>query len=288
MTTSQSHSTAGGGKRDPNRSPFPGMDPYLEMHWRDVHTRLMLYAADAIQDRLPGDLLARVEEGVSIDLGDDLRGAAPDVQVVEQPTSTSWPAQLEESVTTVAEPLVVPVSLPHTDRHITILDAGSGNRVVTAIEFLSPTNKIPGPSRERYRRKQQDYLDGGVNLVEVDLIRAGVFTLAVPPGSIDEHYRTTYQICVRRLMRPEEAEVYRAPLRERLPIIRIPLRPKDKDIPLDLQELIDQCYRRGRYSVIDYNADPVPQLSLPDARWADELLRAAGLRDDGNQGKGPE
>ncbi|MCA9067952.1 MAG: DUF4058 family protein, partial [Planctomycetaceae bacterium] len=161
---------------------------------------------------------------------------------------------------------------------ITILHAGSGNRVITAIEFLSPTNKIPGPSRERYRRKQQDYIDAGLNLVEIDLIRAGVFTLAVPHRSIDEHYRTTYQICVRRMMRPDAAEVYRAPLQERLPIIRIPLRPKDRDVPLDLQDVIDQCYRRGRYSVINYQADPIPQFSLPEARWADELLRAAGLR----------
>jgi len=22
-------------------SPFPGMDPYLEAHWGDIHTRLM-------------------------------------------------------------------------------------------------------------------------------------------------------------------------------------------------------------------------------------------------------
>jgi hypothetical protein len=141
-----------------------------------------------------------------------------------------------------------------------------------AIEFLSPTNKIPGPRRERYLRKQQDYLDGGVNLVEIDLIRAGI--------------RTDYQICVRRLMQLEEPEVYRAPLRERLPIIRIPLRPKDKDIPLDLQDLIDQCYRRGRYAAINYRSDPIPPLSLPDARWADDLLRAAGLRQF-EEGKDP-
>lgn len=280
----QSQSAENGGKRDPNRSPFPGMDPYLEMHWRDVHTALMIYARDAIQDHLPGDLLARVEEGVSIDLGESLRGAAPDVQVVELPGSTAWAPELEATVTVVAEPLVVPVSLPHTDRHITIVDAGSGNRVVTAIEFLSPSNKIPGPDRERYLRKQQDYIDGGVNLVEVDLIRAGIFSMAVPVGSINQYFRTDYQICVRRVTRPEEAEVYRAPLRERLPIIRIPLRPTDRDVTLDLQALIDQCYRRGRYWAIDYRADPVPLLSLPDATWADELLRAAGSRqnDDGN------
>src|SRR5947207_8537674 len=45
-------------------SPFPGMDPYLESHWRDVHHRLITYASDAIQEALPPELRARVEERV--------------------------------------------------------------------------------------------------------------------------------------------------------------------------------------------------------------------------------
>ena len=43
-------------------SPFPGMDPYLEAHWRDVHAGLVIYARDALQGVLPGSLRARVEE----------------------------------------------------------------------------------------------------------------------------------------------------------------------------------------------------------------------------------
>jgi len=27
------------------KSPFPGMDPYLEQHWRSVHHRLLTYMA---------------------------------------------------------------------------------------------------------------------------------------------------------------------------------------------------------------------------------------------------
>ncbi|MGH7198968.1 MAG: DUF4058 family protein, partial [Planctomycetaceae bacterium] len=100
------------------------------------------------------------------------------------------------------------------------------------------------------------------------------------PGKIDQHFRTPYQICVRRVTRPDEAEIYRAPLRERLPTIRIPLRPTDRDVTLDLQGLIDECYHRGRYAAIDYQRDPDPPLPPVDAKWADELLRAAGQRKD--------
>ena len=45
-------------------SPFPGMDPYLEAHWRDVHARLIIYASDALQGVLPHPLRARVEERI--------------------------------------------------------------------------------------------------------------------------------------------------------------------------------------------------------------------------------
>ena len=35
------------------KSPFPGMDPFLERHWEDVHTRLIGYIADALQPHQP-------------------------------------------------------------------------------------------------------------------------------------------------------------------------------------------------------------------------------------------
>jgi hypothetical protein len=47
---------------------------------------------------------------------------------------------------------------------------------------------------------------------------------------------------------------------------------------LDLQALIDQAYRNGRYHSIDYRGAPEPPLEGPEAGWADELLRAAGKR----------
>ena len=32
-------------------SPFPGMDPYLEAHWGDVHTRLIVYGSDYLRTK---------------------------------------------------------------------------------------------------------------------------------------------------------------------------------------------------------------------------------------------
>jgi hypothetical protein len=72
--------------------------------------------------------------------------------------------------------------------------------------------------------------------------------------------------------------VYGAPLRARLPIIPIPLRPSDPEALLDLQAVVEQCYRNGGYDDIDYTGEPEPRLNKADAAWADALLREQGRR----------
>ena len=62
-------------------------------------------------------------------------------------------------------------------------------------------------------------------------------------------------------------------------MIRIPLRQTDADVPLDLQALIEECYRNGHYEDdINYQVDPYPPLDPEDARWADALSRKLGRR----------
>ncbi len=80
-----------------------------------------------------------------------------------------------------------------------ILDTSTGNRVVTAIELLSPSNKLPGPDRLAYLRKGQAYLEAGVNLVEIDLVRAGRFFLTLAEDPIPEPFQSTYRVCIRAL-----------------------------------------------------------------------------------------
>jgi hypothetical protein len=41
------------------KSPFPGMDPYLERHWPDVHSALVMSARGVLNELLPPDLVAR-------------------------------------------------------------------------------------------------------------------------------------------------------------------------------------------------------------------------------------
>jgi hypothetical protein len=56
------------------------------------------------------------------------------------------------------------------------------------------------------------------------------------------------------------------------------LRPTDPDAKLDLQALIDQAYRMGRYDDIDYRKEPEPPLTAEEAVWADGVLKGKGRR----------
>src|SRR5919202_354010 len=116
-------------------SPFPGMDPYLEAHWRDVHARLIIYARDALQGELPGGLRARVEERVLLETPAGLgqHPLYPDVRVVEYARRRQTERERHPAAgVAVAEPrrvLIGPESA--TEPFLQIIDYESGNRVVT-------------------------------------------------------------------------------------------------------------------------------------------------------------
>jgi len=259
------------------RSPFPGMDPWLELSWRDVHARLIIYIADHLQRQLPDPLIARAEEDVFVDIDDDpsIR-VRPDVEVVE-----AWHGPDGATVSTappvaVAEPIVLRVPEPEVHRHVEIIDPASGGRVVTAIEVLSPSNKLPGRARSAYQSKQRDFLAGGINLVEIDLVREGKWVFSVDESLLPARKRSLYMVCVFRSTRLGERAFYRMPLPERLPRIAIPLRPQDRDVVLDLQEVVDEAYEKGRYDRTDYQRVLDPPLPAEDAAWAADLLKQAG------------
>jgi hypothetical protein len=262
-------------------SPFPGMDPYLEAHWRDVYARLIIYTSDALQAVLPRPLRARVEESVLLETptGFADHPLYPDVRVVEYTEKRGVETQGHAAVA-VAEPQLVETDVePISETFIEIIDRESGNRVVTVIEFLSPANKSPGPNRELYLRKQREICASDANLVEIDLNRFGTHTLAFKLVCLDRQHRTAYMAAIRRATRRGMAEVYPMPLSQPLPIVKVPLRPDDADVPLDLQTLVTQCYRNGAYEgTLNYAVDPDPPLRGADADWADAWLHQKGLR----------
>jgi hypothetical protein len=258
------------------RSPFPGMDPYLETRWGDVHVRLCGLLSAALQPHLPRGLRARSEEEVILEdeAGDALQTFRPDAMVVQ-----TWSKPARDSsgaAAAIVEQIDIDFSLLEpTDRWVQIIDTTAGNRVITAIEILSPSNKATGKANERYRKKINNFMNAGVNVVEIDLLRSGRDRLIVKADSFPPDRQTPYAVCIWRVTNPFKISLVPIPLRSPLPTIPIPCRETDPEISLALQPLIDQIYIDGGHDDIDYAKPLREPLTPDDVKWASELLAAS-------------
>jgi hypothetical protein len=155
--------------------------------------------------------------------------------------------------------------------------AVGGERVVTAIEVLSPSNKTPGDKgRELYLQKQAEILGSEVHLVEIDLLRGGAHTTRV---LLDRLRRKAgpfdYHVSVHRFDQPGRFFVYPWQLAEPLPVIGVPLMPDDGEVSLDLQAVFTRCYDTGPYRrrIVYDPARIVPALSPEKTEWVKQVLR---------------
>jgi hypothetical protein len=142
--------------------------------------------------------------------------------------------------------------------------------VVTVVAVLSPGNKRSGSiGRRKYLHKRRQLLASDVNLVEIDLLRAGLRCPTVEPlkGNADH----CVMIC-RGLERPR-AEVYEWGLQHPLPTIPIPLAGEDADVALDLQAAFNAVYDHGGYDYLLRYSEPLqPPIREVDANWTAEIL----------------
>ena len=250
-------------------SPFPGMDPYLEDAnlWPDFHLTFLIMLRAALNKVLPAPYVARADRHVWVDDSESelhLLGR-PDIYIAD-------PLDAQrglETATALAAPVIA--SLPYPARKgqpfLKVIDPRQ-NRVVTAIELLSPSNKKSGKDRDAYLNKRADYLASQVNLVEMDLLRSG----ERPP--VDEPLPPAdYYLIVCRAIDFPRAGAWPLTVRDLLPPIPVPLGPADKPVMLPLQPSLDRAYDEARYAEeIDYDQPPEPPLTPTDAAWASELL----------------
>ena len=268
-------------------NPFPGMNPFFQASWSDVHTTLISLVREALSESLPPDLSARAEERVVLAAPGKKKDACrADVAVVEPwqaglpPIASFGSSQVEDGGLAVAEPLVFAAD-GSMERWIEIQDMDGS--LITAIEVLSPSNKY-GVGQRAYQDRQYRFLSAGVHLVEIDLIRGRSHVVSVPPEKLAARYPagTCHLVCTTRWPGGEELrwEVYLCPLRQALPTIRVPLRRGEPDVPLALQPLVDRCYRTGRYWLSSHSAKTLqPPLANPEeVAWVEARLHAAEVQ----------
>jgi hypothetical protein len=265
-------------------SPFPGMDPYLENPglWPDVHHTLITGYRDRLAVQLRPKYAVRIEERVYIaDESDETfkpRSRVPDVEVASRPgwEEARFSPGGEASHLEVAEPVVATTWFEEEihEAFLKVIDMESRD-VVTIIEVLSPTNKVPGsPGRESFETKRREVMNSPSHWVEIDLLR-GIRLVHVPKTIGPQEYLVHVS---KKGLRPRGL-LYPIRLPQRLPVIPIPLKVGDPDARLDLQAVLDAAYDRASYDLeVDYGKEPQPPLDAEMAAWADELLRSKGLR----------
>jgi hypothetical protein len=265
-------------------SPFPGMDPFLENPdiFPDFHDRFITYVSDSIQAGLPPPYIAALGRRAWIEVSE--RFIEPDVQVVRPaitPVETGAGSAVALAARPRTEPLVVRV--PHDERREPFVEIylghGADRRLVTSIELLSLSNKTPGEhGRDLYLRKQREILDSKVHLVEIDLLRGGEHTTAVPRHRLARKAgEFDYHVSIHHFDNLEDYFVYPIRLNEPLPEIAIPLLPGDPPVPLDLQAVFQRTYDAGPYHrEINYRQDTlVPPLGPAWQSWLRKLPDAS-------------
>lgn len=258
-------------------SPFPGMNPYLEDPdiWPDFHTTLFVEVRAELNKRLPAGYMARLDRYVWVEEPESPTAALlgkPDAFVTEEFETGSEGIEAATGITACVR-LVRPAIKHEGNRYLKIVDA-KNRRVVTVIEVLSPSNKRPGSDRDAYLAKRDEYLGLDVNLVEIDLLRQGERpTWGDPPPE-----RADYSALVFRATEFPAAAYWPISVRERLPVIAIPLARESAPVALPLQDCFDRAVSAGRYEEeIDYSLPPDPPFSGEVTAWVKQRIHEAGL-----------
>jgi hypothetical protein len=264
------------------KSPFPGMDPYIEVRWlwADFHADLIAEIKRSRAARLPERYFVQTGERFYVVIagidGKDIKAIYPDV-AVEKPAADRRGARSRDA-TAVAEAALENGSVSmraFIDEHfrenfIEIYEADPEIRLVTCIEILSPSNKRRGSEGwKQYLRKRNALLLGSANLVEIDLLRGGE---RMP--MVERWPKSPYYLLVGRQSHVPSCRVWPAYFDRPLPEIPVPLAGPDPDIPLALQPMIQAVYDRSRYARrIDYAKPLVPALSAKEAAWLAQRFR---------------
>lgn len=240
------------------KSPFPGMDPFLEGTelWEDFHDVLLGVFHEQLAQLLPPGYVVRLKSRDYIQMveheGKRDHTFRPDVAVRTDKTRTRPRDGQRSAVATAAtDPLELRayITETHREKFIEIYQHGQGPRLITCIEVLSPSNKRAGSTGQmEYLRKRESLMLGDVHLVELDLLRGGQRMPMVDPWP-----PSPYVLMVARVDPEHRCQVWRGYSHVPLPSLPIPLLAPTPDVTLDVQSAVVTVYARGKYGEsIDY------------------------------------
>jgi hypothetical protein len=265
-------------------SVFPGVDPYLEKsgRWPDFHASVVTYARDALNERLPGQYVASIDEEFKLVQlpATKKKRIRPDVAITGGRSGAGGGREPGTAAVASLEPVTRRLPARFKEVRETRVEVYhlADSRLVTVIELLSPAIKVR-PGSFEYDAKRRALFYRRVNLVEIDLLLGG---RRLPlDGDLP---RGDYYALVARGPAMPDCSVYAWTLRMPLPTLPIPLLDPDPDVPLDLAAVVALAYDRGRYDrSIDYEAPLSLPLGPDDRTWVEERARGAGRSSGGAQ-----
>jgi len=254
-------------------SPFPGMNPYLEQPscWESLHDALAFAAAEALVPLVRPKYLVKPRQRLYIhEASAEARRyfGANDVGVSDSARASREAVAVASHVAAPAYGVIPPAVDEERQTYLEIEDR-EHDRVVTAIEFLCPSNKQNAGDREQYLAKRREVLRSDVHLVEIDLLRGGE---RMPVESLPA---CDYCAIVSRSYERPAVGIWAWRLRDPIPEIPIPLNEGDDDVLLDLKPLIERIHDRLGFADYIYRGDPSPLLSAENLEWTTKLLHEA-------------
>jgi hypothetical protein len=234
------------------------MNPYFEQPaaWEDFHMEFLLTLRRVLVPQLGPAFFVKVREHIYIH------------DLPPEPRCLIGHADLSVSQSVVAPARQPGVQAIERVPFLEVRDR-QGHELVTLIELLSPSNKRAGDGREQYLTKRRELLRSPAHLVEIDLLRGG---RAMPP---EERPACDYSVLVSRAERRPAVDFWPIRLRERLPVIPIPLRAKYGNAQVDLQDVLHRAYDGPGSENFIYAGTPQPALAPEDAEWARQFVPTA-------------
>ena len=261
------------------KSPFPGMDPWLEGHvWPDLHHGLAFIFKELLVSQVVPKYFVRVETYTVEDTTpqEEVGIMYPDVELLKKRSeSSSKPTSQTGGGLAMITPATMVIPRPVIEVNIPVVEIRDrdNQQLITAIEILSPVNKR-GKGLDKYREKRQMLHNDGVHLLEVDLLRRGKRPLSYPTLPQSAHYFVM-------LSRGDKyrTEVWAMTVRDPLPIVPVPLKAPDPDVRLDIGAAFNEVYDRSRYELsVQYSAvPPPPTFSEQDMQWLQGILKEKKL-----------
>jgi hypothetical protein len=254
------------------KSPFPGMNPWLEGYlWPDVHNHLARVIAELLAPHIAPKYVARIDIAMYSD--DDPESEIgityPDVELLRRNNNMlQEPAVAYGNKTTTEPTAIYPFIIPIEVKvaRVEVRDTAN-NKLVTAIEILSPINKRK-PNLINYRQKVNELHKNGVHVLEIDLLRRGTRPSSYKKS--DKHY----QMMLLRA-KTNKAAVWAVGIEDTLPILPVPLLAPDPDVALDLGQALDIIFERSLYHLsIDYKKKAAPPtFSEEELAWIQTIIK---------------